>query len=534
MPNSFPESRFQQALGVLQKTFGHGNFRPPQDAIIQCVLGGRDALVLMPTGGGKSLCYQVPALVQPGLGVVISPLIALMEDQVGALRRRNVAAAALHSGLSVAEQEQVEKDLQDGRLKLLYCAPERLLSERTLRLLRQLSINLFAIDEAHCVSQWGPQFRPEYDQLGRLRELFPGVVRIALTASADPQSQQDIQQSLALQNAQVFVQSFDRPNIQYQIQQGGGGKAALLEFLQGQRGAGIVYCLSRRKVEETAQWLCSQGYSALPYHAGMSAVDRNTHQRAFLTGSVSLMVATIAFGMGIDKSDIRFVAHLNLPKNIEAYYQETGRAGRDGKPAVAWLHYGLQDLILLRQMIQGTDASQQQLEEERLQAMLDLTEEIGCRRQRLLGYFGEELPAPCGNCDNCLQPPPQWDASEAAQMALSAAYRSGQRWGVQHLIDILLGRDTPRIQQHRHQQLSVYGIGRQLSARHWQAVFRHLLARGYLLPHLQNSALRLSPKSRALLRGEERIRLRGEVGTNNHSPCPPLAERRSWKNRRQA
>ncbi|MEY2341339.1 DNA helicase RecQ [Acidithiobacillus sp. IBUN Pt1247-S3] len=514
-----------QARRILREVFGYAEFRPPQDAIIARLLGGGDALVLMPTGGGKSLCYQIPALALPGTAVVISPLIALMEDQIQALRQRGIAAAALHSG--IVEQDDLENTLRAGELRILYCAPERLLQERMLRLLRELRISLFAIDEAHCVAQWGHHFRPEYRQLGRLRALFPKVPRIALTATADLSSRAEIQESLALGDAEVFVQSFDRPNIRYQMQQGGNGREALQEFLRGRRGAGIIYCLSRRKVEETASWLQSLGYRAQPYHAGLPAGQRSVHQRDFLNGKTQIMVATIAFGMGIDKPDVRFVAHLNLPKSIEAYYQETGRAGRDGKSAEAWLHYGLQDLLWLRQMIQqsGASSEQQRVEEERLQAMLDLTEEVGCRRQKLLGYFGETLSKPCGNCDNCLQPPPLWDASEAAQMALSAAYRSGQRCGVQHLIDILIGRDTPRVRQAQHHRLQVFGIGRRLPARDWQQVFRHLLARGHLQPQPEGSGLMLHGSSRAILRKEQRIWLRSIAA----STCPAEPRKRSWR-----
>ena len=528
IPSSSPDLALAQAQKILREAFGHREFRPPQDAIVTRLIGGGDALVLMPTGGGKSLCYQIPALARPGTAIVISPLIALMDDQVQALQRRGIAAAALHSAANAPDA--IEHRLRAGALRILYCAPERLLQERMLRLLRELSISLFAIDEAHCVAQWGHHFRPEYRQLGRLRALFPGVPRIALTASADLASRAEIQQSLALGNAQVFVQSFDRPNIRYRIEQGSGAREALAEFLRRQRGAGIVYCLSRRKVEETASWLQSVGYRAQPYHAGLPAEQRSAHQIDFLSGKTQIMVATIAFGMGIDKADVRFVAHLNLPKSIEAYYQETGRAGRDGKPAEAWMHYSLQDLLLLRQMIQQSGASSEQrcAEEERLQAMLDLTEEVGCRRQKLLGYFGEKLDQPCGNCDNCLHAPPLWDASEAAQMALSAAYRSGQRCGVQHLIDILIGRDTPRVRQAQHHRLQVFGIGRRLPPRDWQQVFRHLLARGHLQPHPEGSGLILHASSRPILRKEQRIWLRS--GTAN--TCSPEPGRRSWRERR--
>ncbi len=526
IPVSSPRPTLAQAREILHKVFGYSDFRPPQDIIIAHLLAGKDALVLMPTGGGKSLCYQIPALTLPGTAVIISPLIALMDDQVQALRRRKIPAAALHSAASPAQQEEIERALGAGELRILYCAPERILQERTLRLLRTVPISLLAIDEAHCVAQWGHHFRPEYRQMGRLRTLFPRVPRVALTATADLASRQEIRESLALAEAQIFIQSFDRPNIRYRMQQGSSGREALAEFLRQQRGSGIVYCLSRRKVEDTASWLQGLGYRALPYHAGLSAELRSAHQRDFLSNRAQIMVATIAFGMGIDKADVRFVAHLNLPKSIEAYYQETGRAGRDGQAAEAWLHYGLQDLLLLRQMIQQSGAApeQQQSEEERLQAMLDLTEEVGCRRQRLLGYFGETLAHPCGNCDNCLRPPPLWDASEAAQMALSAAYRSGQRCGVQHLIDILLGRDTSRVRQAQHHRLPVFGIGHKLPPRDWQQVFRHLLARGYLQPHPQGGLV-LHGSSRPILRKEQRIWLRAVEAV---SSCSAKPRKRSW------
>lgn len=501
-------------LDILRHTFGYEQFRTPQQEVIETLMQEQDALVLMPTGGGKSLCFQIPAMAKPGAGVVVSPLIALMEDQVNALRQAGVAAAALNSSISPAEVRATEAALRQGQLDLLYIAPERLLQERTLRLLQQCSINLFAIDEAHCVSQWGHDFRPEYLQLKTLHERFPTIPRIALTATADPKTRVEIIERLALQRARVFSRSFDRPNIRYHIHSGSqGARQALLRFIRDRHDgeAGIVYCLSRKRVEEIAAWLQDEHLDALPYHAGLGAEERRRHQQRFQRDEGVIMVATIAFGMGIDKPNVRFVAHLNLPKSIEAYYQETGRAGRDGLPAEAWMYYGLQDVVQLRQMIQQSEADQQrkQMEGHKLDAMLALCETIACRRQTLLSYFGEVLEMPCGNCDNCLHPPATWDATVAAQKALSVVYRTGQRFGVQYLVDVLMAREDPRIQQWGHHQLAVFGIGKDLSANAWRALFRHLLLRGLVEVDSEgHGGLRLSALSRSVLRGEEILTLR--------------------------
>jgi ATP-dependent DNA helicase RecQ len=503
----------QRALQILRTTFGYGDFRHNQAAIIQALLAGRDALVLMPTGGGKSLCYQIPALVRDGVGVVISPLIALMQDQVDALRQLGIRAAFLNSTLSPASQRQTEQALLDGQLDLLYIAPERLLTERMLGLLGRTPVALFAIDEAHCVSQWGHDFRREYQQLSILHERYPDVPRIALTATADQRTRAEIIQQLKLQQAEVFTNSFDRPNIYYAVSEGHNARDQLWRFIQREhpQDAGIVYCLSRKKTESVAQWLSSQGRVALPYHAGLSSEVRQQHQQRFLREEGVIIVATIAFGMGIDKPDVRFVAHLNLPKSIEAYYQETGRAGRDGKPANAWMAYGLQDVITLRQMLQDGDADEQfkRIAHFKLEAMLGLCELIGCRRQTLLAYFDETLAEPCGNCDNCTSPPKTWDGSIAAQKALSTVYRTGQRFGVNYIIDVLCGKDDERIRNNRHDQVSTFGIGSDHTGVEWRSIFRQLIAQGYLSVDDQgHGALKLSDKCRPLLRGEQRLELR--------------------------
>ena len=501
------------ALDILQQTFGYPSFRGPQETIIQTIVEGDDALVLMPTGGGKSLCYQIPALVRPGCGVVISPLIALMQDQVNAMRELGVRASFLNSTLDAATAADVERALLLSELDLVYIAPERLTQSRTLDLLKRCEIALFAIDEAHCVSQWGHDFRADYLQLSLLHKHFPAVPRIALTATADEQTRLEIAARLQLEDAAHFVVGFDRPNIRYRIGLKHNARQQLLAFLKTEhpQDAGIVYCLSRKKTEETASWLATQGFTALPYHAGLPAEERAAHQARFLREEAIVMVATIAFGMGIDKPDVRFVAHLDLPKTIEAYYQETGRAGRDGAPANAWMIYGLQDVIKLRQMMQGSQGSEQhkRIEQHRLNAMLGLCEITSCRRQALLDYFGETYPEPCGNCDGCLEPAQTWDATEACRMALSAVARTGERFGVNHLIDVLKGKETDKIWQFDHHHLPTFGVGDALDNNQWRSVFRQLVGRGYLSVDLQGfGALKLQEKCRPLLRGECEIALR--------------------------
>ena len=501
------------ALDILQQTFGYPSFCGPQETIIQTVIDGGDALVLMPTGGGKSLCYQIPALARPGCGIVISPLIALMQDQVNAMRELGVRASFLNSTLDAATAADVELALIEGELDLLYIAPERLTQSRTMALLKQSQIALFAIDEAHCVSQWGHDFRADYLQLSLLHEQFPDVPRIALTATADEQTRLEIAARLQLEDAARFVVGFDRPNIRYRIGLKHNARQQLLAFLKAEhpQDAGIVYCLSRKKTEETASWLATQGFTALPYHAGLPAEERAAHQARFLREEAIVMVATIAFGMGIDKPDVRFVAHLDLPKTIEAFYQETGRAGRDGAPANAWMIYGLQDVIKLRQMMQGSQGSEQhkRIEQHRLNAMLGLCEITSCRRQALLDYFGETYPEPCGNCDGCLEPAQTWDATKACRMALSAVARTGERFGVNHLIDVLKGKETDKIWQFDHHHLPTFGVGDALDNNQWRSVFRQLVGRGYLSVDLQGyGALKLQEKCRPLLRGECDIALR--------------------------
>ena len=533
----------EQALQRLRDIFGYGEFRGHQADIIDQVATGGDALVLMPTGGGKSLCYQIPGLLREGLTVVVSPLIALMDDQVATLNELGLRAAALNSTLDELERRDIAERLRRGEMDFLYLAPERLLKPRTLQFLQSLDIALFAIDEAHCVSQWGHDFRPEYLQMGQLAELFPGVPRMALTATADERTREEIAQRLRLEDAKRFVSGFDRPNIFYRIVPKDRPRQQLLGFLKDQRGnAGIVYCLSRKKVEDTAQWLSDQGWPALPYHAGLSAELRAYHQKRFLNEEGLIMVATIAFGMGIDKSNVRFVAHLDLPKSIEAYYQETGRAGRDGLPADAWMAYGLQDVLMLNQFMANSDGDERhkRIERHKLDAMLALCEITTCRRQSLLGYFGDTLEEPCGNCDNCREPVATWDGSEAARMALSTVYRSGQRYGVGHLVDILLGRDNEKIRTAGHQHLSTYGIGKQFSEQDWRSVFRQLIARGLAEIDLDGfGSLRLSDTCRPLLRGEESLALRKDVSRSTSVPSrsgdkPVIAEadKALWENLR--
>ena len=523
-------------LEQLRRVFGHDRFRGEQGEIVEQLIAGGDALVLMPTGGGKSLCYQLPALLREGTGIVVSPLIALMQDQVEALRQLGVRAAFLNSSLDAQTAMQVERQLADGELDLLYVAPERLLTPRFLSLLERSRIALFAIDEAHCVSQWGHDFRPEYRQLTLLHERWPEVPRIALTATADAPTRREIVERLALEDARQFVSSFDRPNIRYTVVAKDDSRRQLLEFLDEHRGdSGIVYCLSRRKVDATAAMLAERGLRALPYHAGLDAATRAEHQRRFLREDGIVMVATIAFGMGIDKPDVRFVAHIDLPKSLEGYYQETGRAGRDGEPSEAWLAYGLGDAVLLRRMIEDGDAGDERkwLERGKLDALIGYCESTACRRQSLLAYFGEAHAGACGNCDNCLQPPQTWDATEAARKALSCAYRTGQRFGAAHLIDVLRGADTAKVRQFGHQSVSTYGIGGDLDAKQWRGVFRQLVSAGLLDADIEgHGALRLTAEATPLLRGERRLELRSEppkrerqrkqAGADKRIPAAPI------------
>ena len=513
---------------VLDRVFGYGAFRGEQEAIIGHVASGGDGLVVMPTGGGKSLCYQIPALIRDGVAVVVSPLIALMQDQVDALLQVGVRAGYLNSTLTFDEVREIEDDARAGSLDLLYVAPERLMGERTLALLDRLRIALFAIDEAHCVSQWGHDFRPEYLQLSVLHERYPGVPRIALTATADAPTRREIAERLGLRDARIFVSGFDRPNIRYAIVPKRNAREQLLRFLDAEhRGhAGIVYCLSRRKVEETARWLRGRGYDALPYHAGMNAEERKLHQDAFVREDAVIIVATIAFGMGIDKPDVRFVAHLDLPKSIESYYQETGRAGRDGTPADAWMAYGLSDVITLRQMVEGSGADEQRkrLEVRKLDAMLGLCELTTCRRQTLLAYFGDEGTGPCANCDNCIAPPQAWDATQAAQMALSCVYRTGQRFGAGYVTDVLLGKDNERIRSFGHQRLSTFGIGADIDASTWRSVFRQLVARGLMSVDVEGfGSLKLTEASRSVLRGACEVHLRRDTAAPKKRRREPVA-----------
>ena len=504
------------ALALLNDVFGYPAFRGQQAEIIDRVAAGGDALVLMPTGGGKSLCYQIPALLREGVGVVISPLIALMQDQVEALRELGVRAAFLNSSLGAREAAAVERAVAAGEIDLLYVAPERLLAPRCLELLDHAKLALFAIDEAHCVSQWGHDFRPEYLQLAVLHERWPRVPRVALTATADALTRREIVTKLALQSAREFVSSFDRPNIRYRIVEKIDPKRQLLDFVAGAHAgeAGIVYCASRKKVDEIAQWLTAQGVAALPYHAGLDNATRSAHQARFLREDGLVMVATIAFGMGIDKPDVRFVAHLDMPKSVEGYYQETGRAGRDGAPAEAWMAYGLADVVQQRRLIEQSEADDayKRVSSAKLDAMLGLAETIDCRRVRLLAYFGESSQ-PCGNCDNCLEPPEPWDATEPARKLLSCIYRirqaSGFGFGAQHVIAVLRGHASDRVRQHGHDALSTFGIGADLSETEWRAVLRQLIAQQLVaVDHARHQVLALTDSSRELLRGERTLRLR--------------------------
>jgi ATP-dependent DNA helicase RecQ len=508
-----------RAEALLSSVFGYSSFRLQQASIVEALIEGQDVLALMPTGGGKSLCYQIPALARPGTGIVVSPLIALMQDQVDALHELGVRAAYLNSSLTSEEQRAVERQLTNGELDLLYIAPERLLTDRALQLLRDAEIALFAIDEAHCVSQWGHDFRPEYRQLSRLHDLFPHVPRIALTATADERTRAEIVEQLGLENAQRFISSFDRPNIRYLIEPGGAGsgRERLAAFIRENHDgdAGIVYCLSRKQVEETAAFLSGKGRTALPYHAGLDAGVRRTNQQRFLREDGIVMVATIAFGMGIDKPDVRFVGHLSLPKSVEAYYQETGRAGRDGEPANAWLSYGMQDVVMLRQWIAQGDAGEERkrVETQKLDALLGLTELSSCRRRALLGYFGETLLQPCGNCDNCLSPPATIDGTEAARKALSAIYRTGERFGAGYLIDVLRGSLTDeRIARNGHDRLTTFGVGKDMSEPEWRGLLRQMTVQGLIEVDLErHGAIRLTESCRPLLTGKTTFAMRKDA-----------------------
>ncbi|HJV02051.1 MAG TPA: DNA helicase RecQ [Burkholderiaceae bacterium] len=500
------------AHAILQTVFGYPAFRGEQAEIVAHVGGGGHALVLMPTGGGKSLCYQIPALVRDGVGVVISPLIALMQDQVDALAEVGVRAAFLNSTQSYEEASRIERLVRTGQIDLVYVAPERLMTERCLNLFQDSKIALFAIDEAHCVSQWGHDFRPEYIKLSVLHEQFPDVPRIALTATADQQTRAEIVHRLQLEDALQFVSSFDRPNIRYQIVEKGNGRKQLLDFITGEHGgdSGIVYCLSRKKVEETAEFLNENGVRALAYHAGMEHTKRAANQARFLREENIVMVATIAFGMGIDKPDVRFVCHLDLPKSIEGYYQETGRAGRDGLPASAWMAYGLQDVVLQRRMIDESEADEtfKRVLGMKLDAMLGLCETLSCRRVRLLDYFGEGS-APCGNCDTCLIPPVSFDGTVPVQKLLSAVYRVDQRFAAGHVIEVLRGVETERIKTWHHDSLSVFGIGADRSEQEWRAILRQVIALGLVtVDHEQYSSLKLTDAARPVLKGGQKVQLR--------------------------
>ncbi len=509
-----------RALEILNNVFGYGTFRGSQEAIIKHLIGGGHSLVLMPTGGGKSLCYQIPAMVRKGTGLVVSPLIALMQDQVGALLQVGVKAACLNSSLPLEEIRRVESQLVRGELDLVYLAPERLLQDGTLEMLDRCELSLIAIDEAHCISRWGHDFRPEYLQLDTLRQRWPQLPMLACTATADERTRTEIVNKLDLGDGRVFITGFDRPNIRYRVTSKENEKKQLLDFIKNEHhnDAGIVYCLSRKRTEQFAKFLNENGLKALPYHAGLPALVRQKNQNRFLTEESLIIVATIAFGMGIDKPDVRFVAHMDLPKSIEAYYQETGRAGRDGLPANAWMTYGMQDVILQSRFTENSDGDEKHKRSERqkLDTMLGYCETVTCRRQLLLEYFGEKLSEPCGNCDTCLEPVDTFDGTEAAQKLLSCIVRTGQKFGALYVIDVLRGSESERIGKFGHDRLSTYGIGKEFDAWQWRSIIRQLVTKGILAVDLEGyGGLRLTPSARPILQGEESLMLRKEAAAAN-------------------